>query len=496
MSQFEQYDLLEIEKTLLRSVMVGKAETRSHILRKYKPEYFETLHDLYMLLQELIPVGNDAMISIDVLALNDRLSAVTRGIVLALQYVVPIEDITAIDEIARPLVNHYNAHKILETLQPTLEGVKSREINPADAVSQLLITLEDYNNKLVTSDEPPLELGHGVSFEEMSTRVFQPREDAFIQSGFNFIDDRAGGYSPGDFIVYASPSSHGKTMMMVQGLGNALFSCANQHISGLYVTMEISDVTVMHRLVAARAGLPLGAIRDTTKPERILLRKCKTDLERQAKLAEVDRYRKLANIEMAQLQENLASSKNKLTILKRGSFTPLDLLRELSINHYDFVCLDYINLMQCSSGKKDMSDWLRIMDIGRDLKMIAQDKKIVLVTGQQLSKEGELRYATGLKDHTDILMTWSLTPEIMEQKRGIADVNITKGRNIGIFNHQMMFDLICQRITESDDPEASGALTLPGAGDSPLFGDMSMSLGAGLGMPSYDPFRPATQGVL
>jgi hypothetical protein len=443
-----------------------------------------------MLLQELIPNGNESMLSPEVLALNDRLSAITRGIVLALQYVVPISDPTSIDEIARPLVNHYNAHKILETIQPTLEAVKSKEMDPSEAVASLLITLEEYNNQMVHNDAPPLEIGSGVVIEEVNQRTFSPRDDSFIQSGFNFIDDRAGGYSPGDFIVYASPSSHGKTMVMVQGIGNALFSCANQHISGLYVTMEIQDVTVMHRLVAARAGLPLGAIRDTIKPEKLLLRKCTTAAEREAKMAEVDRYRQIARLELANMNENLAASGNKLTILNRGTFTPLDLLRELSVNHYDFVCLDYINLMTPSSGKKDMADWLRIMDIGRDLKMIAGDKKIVCVTGQQLSKEGELRYATGLKDHTDILMTWSLTPEILEQKRGIADVNITKGRNIGIFNHQMMFDLICQRVTEADDPGAIGALPMPGV-DAPLFGDMTMSLG-GLqaGMPAYDPFAP------
>jgi hypothetical protein len=207
-------------------------------------------------------------------------------------------------------------------------------------------------------------------------------------------------------------------------------------------------------------------------------------------MAEVERYRQIAKAEMARMNENLAASGNKLTILNRGTFSPLDLLRELSVNHYDFVCLDYINLMTPSAGKKDMSDWLRIMDIGRDLKMIAGDKKIVCVTGQQLSKEGELRYATGLKDHTDILMQWALTPEILEQKYGLADVSVTKGRNIGTFNHQMMFDLICQRVTEPDNADPTG--TLPPPVDAPLFGDMTMTLGlpGGNGAPSFDPFAP------
>ena len=458
MAKVNPYDLLELEKILIKGLLEGSQETRSYILQKFKPEYFESLGEVFKVIQSTMALGDPNLLRVEVLAHNEHLSPISRGVIAAMPYVALINDPVQLDPMTKPLLENYNTQHLLELMRPTVEGLQKGDISHDDALAQSLMTLENYNSELVLGDEPPLELGDGCNLEIAYEKTLSASANGFIRSGFDFIDKRVGGFSRGDVIVVASPSSQGKTLMMIQILSNMLFCNPNTPISALYVTMEVQDATVMHRLIANRAQQPLVKIRELSMPESLLVEYAKSKEEKLAKLKEVDYYREVARAEMDKMQQNLAGSGHKIRIRNFGSFTPEDLLREMALHQYDLVVLDYLNLMTTSTPTD--ADWLRLSLLTRQLKNISTTKKCVIVTAQQLDEEKkDIRYGKAVKEHCDILMKWELTQEVRDAGGGQTDVIIAKGRNIGTFTTKMQFDLICQRAYEETDTSFG---TVPG----------------------------------
>lgn len=476
------YDLLEIEKLLIKALLEGSSEVRSFILQKFQPEHFENLGEVFALIQETLALGDPSLLKPDVMIHNEKLTPISRGLLQAMPFVALVTEVAQIENATKPLLEAYNSTKLLELLRPSIEGLQKGDLNHDDALAQSLMVLENYNSSIVLGDEPPLELGEGCNFDMALEKTITPSANNFIRSGFDFIDKRVGGYSRGDVIVVASPSSQGKTLMMIQTLNNMLFHNPNTPISALYVTMEVQDSTVMHRIIANRGEHPLVRIREVTQPESLLTEYCKTPEEKTQRLREVGHYRNLAKQEMEKMQKNLSESGNKVRVRNYGAFTPEDLLREMAQYHYDLVVLDYLNLMTTSTPMD--ADWLRLSNLTRQLKNIATTKKCVIVTAQQLDDEKkDIRYGKAVKEHCDILMKWELPQELRDAGGGLADVIIAKGRNIGTFTTQMYFDLVCQRATEPR--EGGGEMKtagLPPAMD-PFSGGFDMGAGA-----AFNPF--------
>lgn len=481
MAKSTPYDLLEIEKILIKALLEGSGEARSFILQKFIPEHFENMGEVFSVIQETLALGDPNLIKPDVLAHNERLSPISRGILAAMPFVTLITEVVQLESTSRPLLEAYNANKLLELMRPSIEGLQKGDLDHDSALAQTLMNLETYNSSIVLGDEPPLELGEGCNFETAVDKTLSPSANNFIRSGFSFIDRRVGGFSRGDVIVVASPSSQGKTLMMIQVLNNMLFQNPNTPISALFVTMEVQDSTVMHRVIANRGAFPLARIREVTQPESLITEFCTTPEEKAQRLREVDHYRSLAKIEMEKMQKNLEDSGNKVRVRNFGAFTPEDLLREMAQHQYDLVVIDYLNLMTTSTPMD--ADWLRLSNLTRQLKNIATTKKCVIVTAQQLDDEKkDIRYGKAVKEHCDILMKWELAQELRDAGSGVTDVIIAKGRNIGTFTTKMFFDLVSQRAVEEGSEETNKPAGLPPAGD-PFAGGFDLG-----GASAFNPF--------
>ena len=450
----DAYGVLELEKILVKALLQGSPASKAFLLRRLRKEHFSSAGDLFEYIQKNMALGDGKLLEIQSLAVNPGFSSTVQGIAASLQYVNLLDDPMQLEEACKPIIEAYNQATLLETIRPTIESLQKGEMVTQDAMGRLQLDLETQAQILANNEMIPLSLGKGADFDKAVARTLTPESNNFIRSGIKSIDMRVGGFSRGDIVVLAAPSSHGKTLAMIQFLNNMLFNSPNQKISALYVTMEVQDTTVMHRVIANRASLPLKRVRETTMPEELLIELAQ---DKTHKLDEVKQMRELCAAEMARINENLDTSGHKLEIKPYGAFTPEDLMRELALYPYDVVILDYLNLM--TTVQSSDADWLRLSNITRQLKNIATTKKILIVTAQQLDETTkDIRYAKAVKEHCDVLIVWELPQELREAGGGVADMKIKKGRNIGTFSFPMHFDLTTQKVVEVDSSEGINPL--------------------------------------
>lgn len=458
------YDLLDQEKVLIHSLLLGSVETKNYIIRKYLPEHFINLAPVYSHIRENMGLGTTETLTIDTLSQNAIFESPVRGIIGSLKFNTLIDDPAQLEVVCKGLIDHYGTEFVLETLRAPLERLQSGEVGFDVILKELQIELEAAGLKLFKDSVIPLGLGDGCNIEDTIKRVTSQENNIFIRTGLASIDRQIGGFSRGDVIVLAAPSSHGKTLMMLSFALNMIFN-SKQPLSVLFVTMEVKDVTIFHRLVAQRMMMPLNQVKEVTMPDEFLVEHIDAG-SKAHKLQEVQNNREKIGDALRRFHEELEAKGSRFDVKTYGQFSPDDLLRELAIHPYDVVVIDYLNLMSSSSNNE--ADWLRLSVLTRDLKNISTSRDMIIITAQQLDEvKKEIRYSMAVKEHCDILIQWELPPEVREAAGGVVDMYFKKGRNVGTFTFTLNIDLACQRAYEADpnDPGiVDNPLPMPGTG--------------------------------
>ena len=464
------YEQLECERVLLKALLEGPEEARTFILRRYRPEHFNVLGEVFSYVQEKLATGQSNLATIDALAFGP-FSDPVKGVIVSLKHVGLITDPDQLMLIGGPLVDAFAKQRFMELVKQPVEKVQSGDLTPQVGTVELRSLLDQLLIELDDSDRTGLAMGHNADLNEFLSRVFDEHSDRLIESGFKAVDRRAGGISRGDLVVFACPSSHGKTLKMTGFANNLMFNIPDQDLNVLYITLEVPEHTIWHRSAANQFGIPFKAVKEVNMPEKVL-RKYAEDPD--AKIREVQGYREQLKKAQAVLFNQLVERKVRFEVKSFGHFSPMDLLRELAIFPYDAVIIDYLNLVD--SDTTEATDWLRLSRVARQFKDIAVSKNIVIATAQQLDAESmELRYARAVKEHCDIMMAWVVPDEVFEAGKGLVDIYIKKGRNIGTFTFQEEFNLVNQTFTEiTDFPGLDGSDNLAppqeGFGQSNSFG--------------------------
>lgn len=444
----ENFERLEIEKQILKAVLDGSPDTKAYIFRKYSSDHFLLISELFEYIR--VNLDNPSLIAKETLSQNPIFSLASRGFVASLAYTPLLDDPAVFEVIAQPLLEDYGSEQFLKSLGPLVEKVQSRTLNYKDALVQIIQKVDEINSKEIEDKKEALIFGTGGSLQHIIEQVTTPETGYYVRSGIKALDMRIGGFTRGDLIVLAAPSSHGKTLALMQFLDNMTFANPNTCISSLVVSMEIKDVTIAHRLVSCHSKIPFAKIREIKMDPAMLTEYILDPGAKQRKLQEVENNRQLVARELTQIYSNVEARGKHLVLRDYGTFSPSDLIKELAIRSYDVVVLDYINLMQGVQASD--ADWLRLSHLARDLKNIAKNKNLIMVTAQQLNEANlELRYSQAVKEHCDVLIKWSLPQELRDAGEGIADLNLVKGRNYGTCKIPMYFNLHQQRMYESGD---------------------------------------------
>jgi replicative DNA helicase len=238
-----------------------------------------------------------------------------------------------------------------------------------------------------------------------------------VPTGFLDLDKAIGGLQAGNLIVVAARPSMGKTAL---ALCMAEHAALTQERSVAIFSLEMSGDELIQRLLASTAIVDAGRIRSgRLAPE---------DWSRVGRAAD--------RLSAARLfiddSEGVSLGEMRTKCRRLKSREGLDLL-----------IVDYIQLMEGATGRREESRVQEISAISRGLKMLARDLDVPIIVVSQLNRApdarndkrpmlSDLRESGAIEQDADlVLMIYRdeyYNPENTEEQ-GIAEVNLAKNRH-------------------------------------------------------------------
>ena len=293
-----------------------------------------------------------------------------------------------------------------------------------------------------------------------------------IRTGYRGLDYLLNGFHGSDLMILAARPAMGKTslaMNLVENIALSGKSCA-------VFSLEMSKEQLVQRMLCSLAGVSMS-----------------TALKGQMQHAEW--------LKIAKAKEMLAST--RIFIDESSVITPEEILskcRRLKRKHgLDFVMIDYIQLMDSKSRRKEENRQQQVSDISRNLKILAKELNVPVLALSQLSRAVEsekrrpqlsdLRESGAIEQDADIVM-FIHRPDIgakdkdMESGKiqpNVAELIIAKHRNGSTGLVKLYFKGECTKFVEfnedtgepeekSGEPKASKP-TLKETGDMPPVSD-------------------------
>lgn len=237
----------------------------------------------------------------------------------------------------------------------------------------------------------------------------------------------------GNFVVVGARPGVGKSLMMLQ---MAMVNAENG-VKSLYMSLEMSKKQLHERIVNYCVGHNLRSA--FTDEDGIL------DVEGFKEATEKAKSSRKFKV----IDENLDLYVNVESSADRAM---ADLEEQIKIGHYEFVCVDYLQLLRFSH----LDEWASIREATKVIKRIAFRNDMVIVAGSQVSRASTERglYLTDLfggqsiEADTDIVIGME---EVRERKQGpkaALNFKVMKNRNGDKGENRYMVDYTVGRIEE------------------------------------------------
>jgi len=265
-----------------------------------------------------------------------------------------------------------------------------------------------------TNDRLPRRIGDMLPdyMDVLEKRMAGSDSGLYLKTGIDAMDDEYGGFDRTDLIVIAGRPGMGKTELAIN-IGNSI---GRQKGRGLMISMEMSDMQVVERHVADRAGLSIGTLRNP--------------------------------LDMIQEQHTRLTGATGTLLDEQNYVLDETLSVDEIIAHADrlnmdgglsFVSIDYLGLMK--KPKADRHD-LAIAEITRKLKQFSLRSKVPVILLSQLNRGVETRVEkrptmADLKDSGAIeqdadVIIFPYRDEVYNEKtdmKGIAEIIVGKYRS-------------------------------------------------------------------
>ncbi|PID29933.1 MAG: replicative DNA helicase [Candidatus Cloacimonadota bacterium] len=247
-----------------------------------------------------------------------------------------------------------------------------------------------------------------------------------VPSGFPDLDEKIGGFRPGQLIVLAARPAMGKTAFAL----NLAFNAAmfNDKSVGIF-TMEMAADELLLRMISSASEVAMDS----------LLKGFGIDQEKMLKISQV---------------ASVLNDKN-IFIDDTGTNTPLDIrakCRRLKSEYgLDLVIIDYLQLMSSSGNYRDNRQQ-EIAEISRSLKILAKELNCPVLALSQLNrglesrddkrpKLSDLRESGAIEQDADVV-TFIYRDEVYNQdtaEKGLAEIIIGKNRHGAIGKVELTF---------------------------------------------------------
>ena len=437
---------LEVEKMII-SMLMEKKVNIDLIINDLKPKYFFDIRNKTLFLSIAFLLSKkgdfDATELIDHLKITKKIKAIG-----GIKYLEEISKIITINS------NFENALKVLKELSKKREIIlmsqkisqKAEESLDLDAElgeieKEFLALTRNYNEEHFVGIGKAIE----IEFEKIKKNKTAGAKINGIGSSIASLDFRTLGFQKGDLIILAGRPSMGKTAL---ALKFALHASKEHNV--LFFSLEMPTALLVQRLLSMRSGIDLYDIKSAniSKENWEILTYVKD---------EVSKLFLTIN----------DSSGLKISDLERFS------KKFAAKNKVDMIIIDYLQLIRGGSYSKDRQQ--EVSQISRDLKALARDMDIPVLTLSQLSRAVEyrqdkrpmlsdLRESGAIEQDADIVMLlyreeyYKRNFELDEDEKntknsieGITELNLAKHRNGALAEIKLIFNKKIGEFTEIDD---------------------------------------------
>ncbi|MDR6298252.1 replicative DNA helicase [Pantoea dispersa] len=253
-----------------------------------------------------------------------------------------------------------------------------------------------------------------VIINRINDRMESDSAGRTVMTGIDELDEVTGGFDQTDLILLAARPSMGKTELILDIMENLTASGAGV----LFFSMEMSDIQIAERHVAAASGLSASRLKS---PE------------------------KLEDEDWARIGNGISRmTGRKIWVVDSNNLT-VDQIQSIATRHIQqhpetaLVAIDYLRLIKLQSTSRHD---LAVGEVSKGLKSLAKINRRPVVALSQLSRSVESRINkrpvnADLKDSGEIeadadIIMMLYRDEVYNPESpavGIAEINITKNRN-------------------------------------------------------------------
>ncbi|HDS5360090.1 TPA: DNA helicase [Enterobacter roggenkampii] len=403
----ESYDF---EHQLVGSMMVkGDHIDCREIAGKLPAEAFENFH-LKSMYQAIVTLLNKAE-PVDMFTVKDAVPSATKDFVVEVACKCSsAANIRGWAKRVRQCWMLRRGEAELKRAAELLAGAGTHDLNDRIAeVSGILSKLQ-----FETNDKLPRRIGDLLDdyMVVLENRMKGEESGLYLKTGIQPMDDAYGGLDRTDLIVIAGRPGMGKTELAI----NIANSVGRQKGKGLLISMEMSDMQVVERHVADRAGLSVGTLRN---PLNMIQ----------------EQYTRLTAATGTLLDEE--------NHVIDGSFTVDECIAHAERMNMDgglsFLAIDYLGLIEKPSN---IPEHQAIADITRKLKQFCLRNKVPVILLAQLNRGpegrqekrpglGDLAKSGAIEQDADVII-FPYRDEVYDENsnmKGIAEIIIGKYRS-------------------------------------------------------------------
>jgi len=267
-----------------------------------------------------------------------------------------------------------------------------------------------------------------------------------LHTGLEFIDNYIDGFEAGNVYLICAPSNHGKTILLI----NIAYNIIKKNIEKfekndviLFVTLEDNKIKLSRRIFSIFGNYPTHLVRRLYKV-----------------IKQTKEYEKACEIftEMEkQSIKNVTQDKVIFMIQDQAdnNYTTADLvevLTTLKLKNYKVraIIIDYVDLMTSTKGyEKDYDEHGQII---KDLRVIAKEYQIPIITATQLKREAEdtkIKLSNNLKGDSHKKVRFSDYILMIRQLQEVPSIFFAESFPI----HQMISnELLAQSIIQNITP--------------------------------------------
>ena len=264
-----------------------------------------------------------------------------------------------------------------------------------DDIREMRADLNGIAQHLADSDEEQV---GALSLKQQCTELLNELEKTTqperFHTGVSGLDEKLnGGFERGTLAVFASETSGGKSIVLLQ---TALHGAINAK-NGIIFSLEMSALQVICRLVASKSGW-----------------RC------------VSAYENPNKQHLAGMQNGIAEI-SALPITIHDQVSDIDTIESICRQQkrvgLDWIVVDYIQLCSPSADSKSETREQQVSEVVRRLKLMALHLNVCVLTASQLNDKGELRESRGIGHHADYVL------HIDHANHPDSEIKLMKNRN-------------------------------------------------------------------